>query len=219
MPPLSPADRTRWHMFEFQLNHRGTLRAAEGTVAYLASRPDALDEFVQLEEVLEERTPSAEDRYPVPTWPLALHRHYERREIVAAVGFVAAGQKGKVPQGGILRLPDERRELLFVTLDKSGRGFSPSTRYRDYAISRDRFHWETQGAASVSRPSGRRYIDPATEWSFFLFVRPAPATPYAFLGRVRHQSHLGDRPIAITWLLDDAMPAALFDQYATLASG
>ena len=49
-------------------------------------------------------------------------------------------QKKKVPQGGVLRLPSQRRELLFVTLDKSGAGFSPTTRYRDYAISRDLFH-------------------------------------------------------------------------------
>src|SRR5690242_21494866 len=41
------------------------------------------------------------------------------------------------------------RELLFVTLDKSGKDYSPTTRYRDYAISPELFHWETQSAASV----------------------------------------------------------------------
>lgn len=213
---LSTSDRTRWHMLDYQLNHRGALRAAEDVVAYLASRSAELEE---LSEVLEERVPLPEDRYPVAEWPLALHRHYERREIVAAVGFVSAGQKGKLPQGGILRLPEQRRELLFVTLDKSGRGFSPSTRYRDYAMSPDRFHWETQSAASVTRPSGRRYIEPEGGWSFYLFVRPAPGTPFAFLGPVEYESHSGDRPIAITWRLWHAMPAALFERYATLASG
>ena len=97
-------------------------------------------------------------------------------------------------QGGILKL-DERRELLFVTLDKSGTGFSPSTRYKDHAISRDLFHWETQGAASVSRPSGQRYIEsPGNGMTFQLFVRSAPTDAFGFLGPVRYQSHTGDRP-------------------------
>jgi len=32
-------------------------------------------------------------------------------------------------------------------------------------------------------------------------------------------SHAGDRPISITWKLQHAMPAVLFDRYATLVSG
>ena len=154
---------------------------------------------------------------PIPEWPLALHRHYTRREIIAAVGFVDAGDKGKLPQGGILRLEAQRRELLFVTLDKSGKGFSPTTRYKDLALSPDLFHWETQAAASVTRPSGRRYLEsPNNGWSFYLCVRTAPDAAYAFLGEVGYEGHTGDRPIAITWRLQRKMPAALYDRYATL---
>jgi hypothetical protein len=36
---------------------------------------------------------------------------------------------------------------------------------------------------------------------------------------VQYESHRGDRPIAITWRLVHPMPAALFERYATLASG
>lgn len=169
-------------------------------------------EFCDLAGVLGERIPLANDHYPVADWPLALHRHYQRREIVAAVGFVEPGDKGKVPQGGILGLADQQRELLFVTLDKSGSTFSATTRYRDYAISRDRFHWETQAAASVDRPSGRRYTTPAGDLNFYLFVRSTPTDPFAFLGPVHYHSHTGNRPIAITWQLQYPMPAFLFDR-------
>ena len=118
-----------------------------------------------------------------------------------------------------MREPGCSRELLFVTLDKSARRFSPEVRYRDYAISPERFHWETQNVASVSRPSGRRYIEsPGNGWTFFLFVRTDPDAAYAFLGPVVYESHMGDRPIAITWRLEHPMPAALFDAYATLIS-
>ena len=59
---------------------------------------------------------------------------------------------------GVLRLTDIKTELFFVTLDKSDGGFSPTTSYRDYAISRDHFHWETQNSAAEDTPTGRRYL-------------------------------------------------------------
>jgi superfamily II DNA or RNA helicase len=127
---------------------------------------------------------------------------------------------GVTPQSGILMLPEGKREILFVTLDKSASSFSPSTRYRDYAISPTLFHWETQSAASTSRASGRRYLDsPGNGWTFYLFVRSDPDAAYAFLGPVRLESASGDRPIGITWRLEHAMSGALFDTFATLAQG
>jgi RNA polymerase sigma factor (sigma-70 family) len=218
--PLSELDRRRMYMLDAQLEHRGVLRAAEQTVAYLASRPAIVGELDELREVLDDRVAVPVRTVPVPEWPLALHRHYSRREIAAAVGHVTAGEKKISLQGGILQLKDQQRELLFVTLDKSGKGFSPTTRYRDYAISPTRFHWETQGAASVASRSGRRYLESATNgWSFFLFVRTDPGAQFAFLGPVRYESHTGDRPIAITWRLEWPMPAALHERYATLRQG
>jgi superfamily II DNA or RNA helicase/HKD family nuclease len=216
---LSVADRARLHMLEFQLHHRGVLRAAEETARWLAERPAIAVELEELREVLEDRVALADEVYPIAEWPLALHRHYERREIVAAVGHAVPGEKGSIPQGGVLTL-EGNRQLLFVTLDKSGRGFSPTTRYRDYALSPDLFHWETQAAASVSRPSGRRYIEsPGNGWAFFLFVRTDPEAPFAFLGPVTYQSHTGDRPIAITWRIATPMPAVLYDRFRTLLPG
>lgn len=214
---LSELERRRVLMLEAQLNHRGVLRAAEEVVAYVAGRPAIVREFDELREVLEDRVGLTDHVLPVPTWPLALHRHYARREIVAAVGYVGAGDKSLNLQSGILQLKDEQRELLFITLDKSGKRFSPTTRYRDYAISPVLFHWETQAAASVSRPSGRRYLDSAaTRWSFYLFVRTDPDAAFAFLGPARYESHTGDRPIAITWRLQHPLHPALFDTYRTL---
>ena len=107
-----------------------------------------------------------------------------------------------------------------MTLDKSGASFSPTTRYRDYAISRTLFHWETQAAASRERPSGRRYLDsPRNGWRFYLFVRTDPKARYAFLGPALFDSAKGDRPIGITWRLEHAIAGALFAELATLAQG
>ena len=79
-----------------------------------ARRPDGLDERVAA----------------------ALDHHYTRIEIVAAVGYSTPGKKNGVPQGGILMLKDEKRELLFVTLDKSAKSFSPTTRGATRHLSR-----------------------------------------------------------------------------------
>jgi superfamily II DNA or RNA helicase/HKD family nuclease len=215
-----PSYARRLTMLDFQLNHRGVLREPVDVAKWLFERAPIRDELAQLADVLDERLGLAEETYPVAEWPLALHRHYTRREIVAAVGFVKPGKKGVTPQSGILMLPEEKREIMFVTLDKSASSFSPSTRYRDYAISPTLFHWETQSAASVARPSGRRYLEsPKNGWLFFLFVRSDPDAPYAFLGPVRLESASGDRPIGITWRLEHAMSGGLFDKFATLAQG
>lgn len=216
---ISELDRARLLMLDAQLQNRGVLRAAEPTVAEFAAWPSLVQEFGELREVLEDRVAIAQQQHPVPEWPLALHRHYSRREILAAVGYMRPGQKIISHQGGILKL-DGKRELLFVTLDKSGKAYSPTTRYRDYALSAERFHWETQGAASVTRESGRRYVEsPGNGYAFYLFVRSQPGAAFAFLGPVEYESHQGDRPIGITWRLRYPMPAVLYDRYATLRPG
>jgi len=119
---------------------------------------------------------------------------------MAAIGFVKVGEKGRMPQGGILMLKEQKRELLFVTLDKSAKSFSPSTQYRDYWISEELFHWETQAAASHMKASGKRYTEsPGNGWRFFLFVREDTEGTYRFYGEVRMKSWEGDRPIGVVW--------------------
>lgn len=218
--PSTAMDATRLTMLGFQLQHRGTVQQPEQTVAALSASEETRGEFLQLVEVLRDRVGHATEVYPESEWPLALHRRYTRRELLVAVGYLSAGDKGSTPQGGILQLKESKRELLLVTLDKSNRSFSPSTRYRDYAISRELFHWETQSAASVARESGRRYIEsPGNGWSFHLFVRETTEDAYAFLGPVVYERHEGDRPIGIVWRLERPMAAELCDRFATLSSG
>ncbi len=207
-------------MLDVQMNERGILREPDVVASDLTSRDVVVREATDLAEVLEDRLAQAEERLPVADWPLVLHRHYRQREILAAVGYVKPGQKSMNLQAGVLTLKDRTAQLLFVTLDKTAKSFSPTTRYRDYAISPTLFHWETQSIATTTRESGKRYIEsPTNGWTFYLFVRPNPDAPYAFLGPVTYQSHQGDRPIGITWRLDHPMPGALFDAFATLAQG
>lgn len=203
--PLPSEYSRRLSMLDFVLNRRGLLRD-EATVREYLRKPEIASEVRGLVEVLDGQIPFANDIYPVAEWPLALHRHYTRREIMVAVGDANEGETGSEPQGGVMMLKEEKRELLFITLDKSGKSFSPSTRYRDYAMSPKLFHWESQSAASVHR-TGKRYIEsPGNGWTFHLFVRLNPdVTAFRYLGPATMKSWEGDKPIAIVWELEHAM--------------
>ena len=59
---------------------------------------------------------------------------------------------------GVRWVEDLQTDVLTVTLQKSERHYSPTTQYRDYAISPELFHWETQNITSTSSPTGQRYL-------------------------------------------------------------
>jgi hypothetical protein len=218
--PVLATDCREALMLGYQIEHESRrFMAAESVGGWLRERLAVCDELRELTGVLDERISAPATIVPVPDWPLVLHRHYMRREILTACGYWTATKKTPQQQG-VLRLEDQRREILFVTLDKSDRGFSPTTRYRDFAISREEFHWETQNSVSAESETARRYADHAARgWSIHLFAQSAKGQPFAYLGPVHHARSEGTRPIAIVWRLEHPLPAGLFQQYATLAGG
>ena len=74
--------------------------------------------------------------------PLASHATYSLSEIMAAFHRTTSNKLER-PQAGVLWDKTTRTELLFVTLEKSDKDFSPTTRYEDYPISDTLFHWES----------------------------------------------------------------------------
>ena len=116
----------------------------------------------------------------------------------------------------MLALPLRKTELLFVTLDKS-EGYHDRIAYRDYAISTERFHWQSQNSAGPDTPAGRRYLEsPANGWSFQLFVRERKAEPYRACGPVVMEEAAGSRPLNITWRMSVPLPARLFRDFSVL---
>jgi hypothetical protein len=218
--PGSAAEQREALMLGYQIDYEPSrLMAAEAVPGWLRERPAACAELRELASVLAARVSTLASVVPVADWPLVVHRHYMRREILAACGYWTPKKK-TIQQQGVLRLDAERRELLFVTLDKSDRGFSPTTRYRDFAISHDEFHWETQNSVGADSDTARRYAEHAARgWTIHLFVQTKKGAPFAYLGPVYHARSEGSRPVAIVWRLEHPLPAALFQQYATLASG
>jgi hypothetical protein len=109
-----------------------------------------------------------------------------------------------------------KADLLAFTLDKTSGSFSPTTRYRDYAISRDLIHWESQSLTRADSDTGRRYQHHAAQGSsIMLFERLRTSDrAFYFLGPATYVSHEGEMPMAVTWRLAHSLPGDLFASFA-----
>ena len=84
--------------------------------------------------------------------------------------------------------------------------------YRDYAISRDLVHWESQSTLTAGAPTAQRYIHHAERGtSVVLFARSTKdERAFTCLGPATRVEHRGERPIAFVWRLQQPMPEAFF---------
>ena len=108
-----------------------------------------------------------------PDCPLKIHARYSRLEILAALGL-GAGAKIAAWQSGVYEAKSANAELLAFTLDKSSGGFSPTTRYRDYAISRNLIHWESQSSTRARWTNRRALPESGARRTQHHVVHPPP---------------------------------------------
>jgi superfamily II DNA or RNA helicase/HKD family nuclease len=184
--------------------------------ALLWSHSHVRAELLDLLEVLAARI----EHVPIPLSkridvPLEVHARYTRVEILAAFG-VGEGAKVAPWQTGVYWAPDARADLFAFTLDKTTGQFSPTTRYRDYAISPDLIHWESQSVTRADSETGRRYQHHAETGSgVMLFARRrSDERAFYFLGPATYVKHESELPMAITWRLQHSLPGDLFAAFA-----
>lgn len=157
--------------------------------------------------------------------PLLTHATYRREEVLAALQYGSLELRKNVQhREGVAWCPASATDAFFVTLNKDDRKHSATTMYKDYAISPELFHWESQNATSPTSPTGRRYLDRRAHGSHVvLFTRNTAedetglTVPYTCLGQVDYVQHIGEKPIAITWKLHRPMPADVFAAAAAVA--
>jgi len=178
--------------------------------------PQVLAELGELLDALAGRI----EHLPVPLTshpevPLVIHARYTRIEILGAFNV---GQGATAPpwQSGVFWASEARADLLAFTLDKTSGKFSPTTRYRDYAIDLNLVHWESQSGTRAESETGRRYqrhIDMGT--SVMLFARKrADERAIYFLGPATYVKHESEKPMAIVWRLQHSLPGDLFEEFA-----
>jgi superfamily II DNA or RNA helicase len=156
--------------------------------------------------------------------PLLSHAHYRREEVLAAFGWASLDRKAHGHAQGVAWAPEVQTDALLVNLRKTERDFSPTTMYRDFALSPELFHWESQNSTSLGSETGQRYLHHRERGSHIaLFVREAPIddlgpAPFLCLGQCDYVEHQGERPIAVTWRLRRSMPGETFRVASVVAS-
>jgi len=147
--------------------------------------------------------------------PLRVHARYSRVEVLAALE--ARDRAVVAPfQQGVYWAKEAKAGVLAFTLDKTSGQFSPTTRYRDYALSRSLIHWESQSITRAESDMGLRYRQHGDRgWTILLFARErADDRAFWFLGPANYVRHEGEMPMAITWKLEHPMPGDLFASFA-----
>jgi superfamily II DNA or RNA helicase len=147
--------------------------------------------------------------------PLEIHARYTRVEILAAFG-IGEGAKVAPWQTGVYWAASARADLFAFTLDKTTGQFSPTTRYRDYAISPDLIHWESQSVTRADSETGLRYQKHVAMGSNVMLLarRRSDERAFYFLGPATYVKHESELPMAITWRLNNSLPGDLFAAFA-----
>lgn len=154
--------------------------------------------------------------------PLYSHATYRREEVLAALGIAQMEGRDAKHREGVAWSAATATDAFFVTLHKDEAKHSATTMYRDYALSDDLFHWESQNSTSSNSATGRRYLDRRGHGSqIVLFTRERSnddagmTMPYTCLGQVDYVQHSGEKPISITWKLQRPMPADVYSTAST----
>ncbi|MGM0986456.1 MAG: DUF3427 domain-containing protein [Pseudomonadota bacterium] len=148
---------------------------------------------------------------------LLLHGAYGLPEIKAALGLASLDRPGATGVG-VIHAKEIRAYIHLVTFQKDERDFSPTTRYRDYPVSRTLLHWESQSNTAQASTTGQNYLHfEERGYTVLFFARlskriDGETAPFVFLGPAKSlKRYHGDRPIAMTWELAYPMPAELFE--------
>jgi hypothetical protein len=182
----------------------------------LWAHPQVRNELLALIEVLDGRMSHV--TLPVdalPDVPLRVHARYTRLEILTACG-IGTGTQVVPWREGVYYAGDIPADVFAFTLDKTKGQFSPTTRYRDYAISRELIHWESQSMTRADSETGQRYQQHEARGSHvLLFARlDTSERAFHFLGPASYVSHVNERPMAVTWRLHHPLPGDLFQAFA-----
>ncbi|RYG24391.1 DUF3427 domain-containing protein [bacterium] len=168
--------------------------------------PVVREEMIELLETLQESSSAKLDVAPDLTF--ALHGHYSRDEMVGIFRDNPVSMRQ-----GTFYVQELGLDVHMITLRKSEREFSPTTRYADYFIVPDRLHWESQSTTSAASPTGQRLINGTGRHLFF--VRESKGedgrtVPFLCLGFGKPISHEGEKPIRLVWELEHAVPDHLY---------
>lgn len=153
--------------------------------------------------------------------PLDIHCRYSRNEILGAFEDIKNGRLYNPFGLGVYYNKETKCNILFVTLNKSEKEYSPSTMYKDYAISERLFHWQSQSNTRPKTKKGQRHLKHQEKGiTPLLFIRNnnkderGETEPYFFAGPVELEKWEGSQPMDIVWKVEEPLPADIYKQSA-----
>ena len=165
---LSAAQRRLAGMLYFSLWPSGGHESYAAGLQVLTEHPAVASELLQLWDVAEAHIPHATYAMSgsLSELPLRVHARYNREEMLAGIGwaYLSAASR-RVPKGhtpGVRYVEQINADVFDMTWRKSDAQYSPTTMYRDYALSDRLIHWESQNSLREDSPTARRYIE---HWS------------------------------------------------------
>lgn len=146
--------------------------------------------------------------------PLEVHSTYSQAQILAGLGYYNENFYAPL-MSGVQYLKNNNYDVFFVTLNKSEKDFSDLTRYEDYAISENLFHWQSQNMDTQESKKIQRYLN--NNGRILLFVREyksikGRACPYIYLGKCKPISYEGNRPVSFVLKLESNIPAKFLSE-------
>jgi superfamily II DNA or RNA helicase len=198
----------------------------EESLTALMTSPSMIEELKEVVAILINQVDFIEKEISLNyEMPLRMHSRYNRDQILAALRFHQFDKKSSNREGIALNKA-LNTEVLFVTLKKSEKEYSPTTLYDDYAISESLFHWQSQNRASPDNESGKAYISQhILGRNILIFVREqnddefGNKMSYVFLGKADFMKSSGEKPMNVEWKLQEPMPAYIWKESGKLAVG
>ncbi|MBK8051747.1 MAG: DUF3427 domain-containing protein [Saprospiraceae bacterium] len=198
----------------------------ESSISSIGKNKVLIQEIIEVLELLSDKIDFEEKEILLPyKQPLKVHGRYTRDQILAAFGDSTFNKKSSNREGNAI-IKDKNTDILFITLNKSEKDFSPTTLYEDFAISDTLFHWQSHNAVRSDRGRGLDYIHhDEIGRKILLFVREqntdefGNTMSYVFIGEGKLAEHYGSKPMSIKWELNEPMPPYLWKDSAKMAVG
>lgn len=134
------------------------------------------------------------------------------------IHLLLEGKIGRFQVFGTQYNYDHKFAMVFVTLNKSDKEYSPSTQYEDYAISQNQFHWQSMNKTRIDSNEGQRLIHQKENgWKYILFVRDTKKDEYNItngyycLGTMDFNSSHGECPMNVIWDMHDPIPGIILE--------
>lgn len=224
---LSEQERTMCLMLHYDVwqNHAG-FASLEKSIHSIGKNKILTQEIIEVLEILIDKIDFIEKQISLPySQPLKVHGRYTRDQILSAFGFQTFEQKSSIREG-VAFSEEKNTELLFITLNKSEKNFSPTTLYEDFAISENLFHWQSQNASRPDSGKGLSYLQhKENDKKILIFIRERNEDEFGnkmgfvFIGEGNIKEHYGSKPMSIKWELNEPMPPFLWKDSAKMAVG